>query len=157
MATIRPAEPEDCEAIFDLILELADYERLLDKVEGSAALLRQNLFSENPHVFCIVVEEEGNIIGYALYFHSFSTFLTRLGIWLEDIYVQPGHRGKGYGKALLQTLAKAAVDKGCGRVEWAVLDWNQPSIDFYESIGAVRLLDWQICRLSGQNLASFSG
>jgi GNAT superfamily N-acetyltransferase len=157
MATIRPAKPEDCEAIFGLILELADYERLLDKVEGSAALLQQNLFSDNPHVFCIVLEEESNIIGYALYFHSFSTFLTRLGIWLEDIYVQPGHRGKGYGKALLRALAKIAVEKGCGRVEWAVLDWNQPSIDFYESIGAVRLLDWQICRLSGQNLASFSG
>jgi GNAT superfamily N-acetyltransferase len=156
-ATIRPADASDCERIFELIRELAEYERLLHCVEGSPEILREALFVANPHVFCLVLELEGQLIGYALYFLSFSSFLTRHGIWLEDIYVQPEYRGKGYVKAMLHTLARIGVEKAYGRVEWAVLDWNQPSIDFYEALGAVRMLDWQICRLSGQSLVSFAG
>jgi len=131
--------------VFELILELAEYERLRHEVVGSVADLERDL----GHAFhCRVLEVEGEIIGYTLYFFNYSTFRCRKGLYLEDVYVQPGHRGKGYGKALLMDLREEAERQGCGRFEWSVLDWNQPAIDFYRSIGAAILPDWRICRIS---------
>jgi GNAT superfamily N-acetyltransferase len=149
---IRLARPEDVSRIFDLILELSVYERLRDKVVGSAELLGEHLFGETKYVEALVAEDEGMLVGYALFFTSYSTFLTRPGYWLEDIFVGPEFRGKGYGKAMLQEISRMAIEKGFGRVDWVVLDWNKPSIDFYEAIGAVPMSDWLIYRLEGDAL-----
>jgi GNAT superfamily N-acetyltransferase len=144
---LRIAEEKDCEVILELIKELAVYEKMLDKVTGTIETLRKSLF-EKRAAEVILAEYEGKVIGYALYFYNFSTFLGKAGIYLEDIYVKPECRGKGFGKTLLSQIATVAQDNDCDRVEWACLNWNKPSIDFYESIGAVHQDEWRGYRLT---------
>jgi GNAT superfamily N-acetyltransferase len=154
---IRPAERGDVPAIVQLVEELADYERAADEVTLAAEPLEAALFAERPAVFCDVVEVDGEVVGMALWFVTFSTWLGVHGIYLEDLYVRPSHRRGGHGRALLQTLARRAVDRGYGRLEWAVLDWNEPALQFYRSIGAVGLDEWTVHRVSGpalENLGS---
>ncbi|HRK21363.1 MAG TPA: GNAT family N-acetyltransferase [Fimbriimonadaceae bacterium] len=153
---IRPAEPQDVPRIFELVRELAVYERLEHKLVGTPARLREHLFGDRPFVESLVGEVDGAIVAYSLFFPSYSSFLMKPGYWLEDIYVQPEHRGKGLGKALLRAIVQKARDAGYGRVEWSVLDWNQPSIDFYRSIGAVHMADWNTYRLEDETLRRFA-
>jgi GNAT superfamily N-acetyltransferase len=152
---IRMAALADVPAILGLIRELAAYEHLTEACVATEALLREHLFGGERAGEGLVAEVEGKVVGYAIYFKTFSTFLGRAGIYLEDIYVQPGHRGRGIGKALLRHLARAAVERGYGRVEWSVLKWNVPAIGFYEAIGAVGLEEWTMMRLSGEALREF--
>src|SRR5918994_777225 len=147
--TIRFGQPDDVPTIFSLIKGLADYERLSDAVVGNESLLRDHLFGERPYVEVLLAEAEGRAVGFALFFHNYSTFLTRPGIYLEDLFVLPDERGRGYGKALLACLARLAVERRCGRLEWAVLDWNEPSIRFYRALGAVPKDEWTIYRVTG--------
>jgi GNAT superfamily N-acetyltransferase len=154
---IRPAIADDLPTIARLIRALADYERLAELVVFDEDQLRQHLFGPRPYAEVLLAEDEGVVVGFALFFHSFSTFLGRPGIYLEDLFVEPDHRGRGHGKGLLAALARLAIDRGCGRVEWAVLDWNEPSIRFYQSLGATPNSEWIVYRLSGdalQNLAA---
>ena len=153
--TIRFARPEDIPCILGFIRELAVYEKLKDQVIATDELLQEWLFDKQKAEVLLAVVD-GKPVGSALFFHNFSTFLGRAGIYLEDLYVQPAHRGKGYGKALLKRLAQITVERGCGRLEWSCLDWNQPSIDFYRSIGAVPMDGWTIYRLTGETLQQFS-
>lgn len=146
--TIRPAEPRDCQTIVDLIYELAVYERLADKAIATAADIERDLFGENPVIRVLIAEEE-EAVGFALFFRSYSTFLARPGIYLEDLYVKEEYRGSGIGRALLCEVAKIAVAENAGRLEWSVLDWNEPAIGFYKKLGAVMLDDWTTCRLEG--------
>jgi len=150
---IEPARPEDCAAILRLIRALADYERLAHLVVVDEDALRRELFGERPLVEALLAWEGGVAVGFALYFHNFSTFLGRRGLYLEDLFVVPEARGRGHGKALIRALAQRAVARGCGRFEWAVLDWNQPAIDFYRALGADVMPDWRVCRVSGAALA----
>ncbi|MFZ5541288.1 MAG: GNAT family N-acetyltransferase [Pseudomonadota bacterium] len=150
---IQPARPEDCGTLVELIGALADYEKLSHQVVATAAQLRNELFCERPVIEAVIGWEGERAVGFALFFHNFSTFLTKRGIYLEDLFVVPEARGRGYGKALMLHVARLAVERGCGRFEWAVLDWNRPAIDFYESLGATVLPDWRICRLTGEALA----
>lgn len=151
--TIREAVPEDVPDIMAMIQELAEYERASHEVIATPGLLREALFGDTPAVFALIAEDEsGATVGFALWFKNFSTWLGRHGIYLEDLYVRPTHRGHGYGKALLQTLARIAVERGYGRVEWWVLDWNTPAIDFYRSIGAEPMDEWTVQRMSGPAL-----
>ncbi len=150
--TLRPAEAADAPAIDGLIRELADYEKLGHLVQSSPEALQQHLFGPNPAAQAVVADVGGEVVAFALYFTNFSTFLAKPGLYLEDLYVQPAHRGKGLGKALLQHLASLAVARGCGRFEWSVLDWNTPAIRFYERMGATLLPDWRICRVTGEAL-----
>jgi hypothetical protein len=154
---ISPARPEDCGALLQLIRGLAAYEKLSHQVVASEAQLHTELFDARPVIEAVIGwEEEGGqrrAAGFALFFHNFSTFLTRRGLYLEDLFVVPQARGRGYGKALMLHVARLAVERGCGRFEWAVLDWNQPAIDFYKSLGADVLPDWRICRVTGDALA----
>lgn len=152
---IRPARSEDCEAIWRLICELAEYEKLEHQLEGSPELIRKHLFGERRYAESLVAEADGAVVGYALFFHNYSTFKTQPGLWLEDLIVTPSRRGNGIGKALLVEVGKIARERKCGRLEWAVIDWNEPAIQLYESMGAKRLLDWQICRVEGEALESF--
>jgi GNAT superfamily N-acetyltransferase len=145
---IRAAARGDRDLIFSFIRELADYEKLLDQVDATAADIERDLFGPTPRVFCDIAEAGGAPAGFALWFYNYSTFRGRHGIWLEDIFVRPPQRGKGIGKALLVNLAKRAVAEKCSRVEWSVLDWNEPSIAFYKSLGAVPMSEWTIFRLS---------
>ncbi len=149
--TIRFAEPKDIPAILGFIRELAAYEKLEDQVVATEELLQEWLF-EKQKAEVILAVVDGTPVGSALFFHNFSTFLGRAGIYLEDLYVQPAYRGRGYGKALLKRLAQITVERGCGRLEWACLDWNQPSIDFYRSLGAVSMDGWTTYRLTGETL-----
>jgi GNAT superfamily N-acetyltransferase len=151
---IEPARPRDTAVLHSLIGALAEYERLTHLVVGSEAQLAAELFGARPVIEAVVGWEDERAVGFALYFHNFSTFLARRGLYLEDLFVVPQARGRGYGKALMRHVARVAVERGCGRFEWAVLDWNQPSIDFYESLGAEVLPDWRICRLTGEALAA---
>jgi GNAT superfamily N-acetyltransferase len=151
--TILPAAPEHVPAIFALVRELAEYEKLAHLHTGSEQDLLRDLFGARPAIEGLVALEGANAVGYALYFHNYSTFLARKGLYLEDIYVQPTHRCAGIGKALLARLAQIALERGCGRFEWSVLDWNAPSIAFYESLGARVLPDWRIVRMEGDALA----
>ncbi|KYR02617.1 GCN5-related N-acetyltransferase [Tieghemostelium lacteum] len=144
---IKAGRAEDCQRVFDLIMELAIYEKLESLVVGNADMLRQWAFGENKVIYINCGWLNGEIIGYSLHFLNFSTFLCRPGIYLEDIYVQPAYRGRKYGKALLLNLCKIAKEKGYGRVEWQVLDWNAPSIKFYESLGAKPQKEWIQYRL----------
>lgn len=153
---IRPARPDDCALILRFIRDLAEYERALEEVEATAAQLELLLFGDNPKVYGLICEVGGEAAGFALYFYNFSSWLGRLGIFLEDLYVDPVHRGKGAGKALLQHLARQAVAEGCGRFEWNVLDWNEPAIRFYESFGARPQSEWVGYRLTGEALARFA-
>ena len=146
--TIRSANENDIPAIYSLIKELAEYEKLSDQVKTSEKELRDTLFGENKFVEILVAEFEGNIVGQALFFKNFSTFLGKPGIYLEDLYVQPAMRGKGIGKSLLNKIISIAKERNYGRIEWSVLDWNKPAIDFYENLGACKLDDWRIFRLT---------
>lgn len=148
---IRKAEAEDCGVILRMIRALAEYEKMADQVVATEALLREWIF-EKKKAEVLLVSEEGVEVGFALFFHNFSTFLGRAGIYLEDLYVLPAYRGKGYGKALLKRLAQIALERGCGRLDWQCLDWNQSSIAFYRSLGAVALEDWTTYRLCGKTL-----
>ena len=147
----RFAAEEDTGLILQFIRALAEYEKMLDLVVADEALLEDQLFrKKNAEV--IFAMEDGKEVGFALFFHNFSTFLGRSGLYLEDLYVYPEYRGKGYGKALLKKLAAIAVERGCGRMEWWCLDWNQPSIDFYKALGAEPMSDWTVHRLTGETL-----
>lgn len=150
---IRSAAPGDEDLIHGFIRKLAEYERLGHEVEATAGQLAEHLFGETPRVFCDIAEWEGEPVGFALWFYTFSTFQGRHGIWLEDLYVEPEQRGKGIGKALLAHLARRCVAEGLGRFEWWVLDWNTPSIAFYKAHGAVMQEEWTVCRVSGPDLA----
>jgi diamine N-acetyltransferase len=143
--------------IFDLVRELADYEKLASEVDATSEAIAAALFSAPPRLFCDIAEWDGEAAGFAVWFLNFSTFRGRHGIYVEDLFVRPVFRGKGIGKALMARLAKRCVDDGLARFEWAVLDWNAPSIDFYRSIGAQVMDEWRICRLSGRALRAFAG
>ena len=149
--TFRYAERKDTPLILQFIKELADYEHMLDEVVADVDTLEEWIFDKQKAEVIFVLENETEV-GFALFFHNFSTFLGRAGIYLEDLYVRPEFRGKGYGKALLKQLAKIAVERGCGRLEWWCLDWNQPSIDFYLSLGAEPMSDWTVYRIAGDTL-----
>ena len=151
-AVIRFATQDDVPAILSLIRELAEYERLLDQVVADEHGLHRALFGTRPYVEALVVTVENETIGFALFFHNFSTFLGKPGMYLEDLYVRPAFRGQGLGKALLTRVAQIAVERDCGRMEWSVLDWNEPSIRFYESLGAKPLTDWTVYRVTGDAL-----
>ena len=153
---LRKATVEDCPLILSFIRELAEYEKLLNEVVASVETLAETLFGEVAYAQSVIGEYRGTAVGYALFFHNFSTFTGRPGIYLEDLYIQPHMRGEGFGKCLLAYLARLAVDKGCTRVEWSVLDWNEPSIQFYRSIGAAPMDEWTVQRLDGEALASFA-
>ncbi len=154
---IRPARPEDVSTIAAFIRELAEYERLSDEVVLKEEDLREHLFGTRRYAEVLIAEENGAAVGFALFLHNYSTFLARPGIYLEDLFVRPTHRGKGHGKALLQEVARIAVERGCGRFEWAVLDWNAPAIEFYKSLGATPMHDWTIFRVAGDRLRKLGG
>ena len=150
--TIRPATVEDVALILNFIKGLAVYEKLLHEVVATEEKLRETLFGEKPYAEVQIGLFDGEPVGFALFFHNYSTFLGQPGLYLEDLFVLPEHRGKGVGKALLVHLAKIAVDRNCGRMEWSVLDWNTPAIDFYRSLGAVPMEGWTVNRLTGKSL-----
>ena len=150
--TIRRARPDEAGLVFSLVRELADYEKLLHEVHASEADIAEALFGANPRLICDIAEWHGEPAGFAVWFVNFSTFAGRHGIYLEDLFVRPALRGKGIGKALLVHLAKQCLANGWSRLQWAVLDWNAPSIAFYKSLGAVMLDDWTLCRVSGPAL-----
>ena len=149
--TFRYATEQDCGVILGFIRELAIYEDMLDDVVATEELLREWIF-EKKKAEVIFACVDGKEVGFALFFHNFSTFLGRAGLYLEDLFVLPEYRGKGYGKAILKRLAQIAVERGCGRLEWACLDWNRPSIDFYLSLGAVPMDEWTTYRVTGETL-----
>ena len=153
---IRCATVADCQLILDFVKELADYEKLSHQVVATRETLAETLFGEQAYAEVLIGEFEHSPVGYALFFHNFSTFTGRPGIYLEDIYVNPASRGKGFGKSLLAYIAKLAVERHCTRVEWSVLDWNEPSIQFYRSIGAMPMQGWTVQRLDGTALDSFA-
>ena len=152
----RPAEEKDTALLLTFIRALADYEHMLDDVVATEEILSDWLFERRVAEAFFAVED-GVEVGFALYFHNFSTFLGRGGIYLEDLFVLPEHRGKGYGKAILTRLAQIARERGCGRLEWACLDWNKPSIDFYLSLGAKPMDEWTVYRVSGEALTQLAG
>ena len=154
---IRPARPEDVPVILELIHDLAIYEKEPHAVKNTVQALEQNLFGENPAIFAHVAVDAGAVQGFALWFLNYSTWEGVHGIYLEDLYVRPEARGKGYGKALLRTLAEIAVERGYARVEWCVLNWNEPSIRFYKALGAVPQDEWTTFRLTGDALTAFGG
>jgi GNAT superfamily N-acetyltransferase len=147
--TIRPARPADVAAIFGMIYELAVFEKLEHMVVANEAMLHDSLFCAKPVCEALVGEAGGEVVTFALFFHNFSTFLCKKGLYLEDLYVKQSCRGKGYGKQMLVALAQLAVERDCGRFEWSVLDWNTNAIKFYEGMGASLLPDWRICRVTG--------
>lgn len=155
---IRPAREEDVEVVCDLIHALARYERLESHCKSTPERLREELFGPHAVIGCVLAWERNEStcaerpVGFALYFYNFSTFLTRRGLYLEDLFVVEDARRRGYGRALIRHLARKALEEGCGRFDWSVLDWNQPAIDFYERLGAEVMPDWRICRLSGAAL-----
>ncbi len=157
MFAIRAAGEDDVPLILQFIRDLAEYERLADKVIATEERLRESLFGNPRFAEVILGEEDGAPVGFALFFHNYSTFLAQPGIYLEDLFVKPEARGHGYGKALLARLAQLARERGCGRVEWAVLDWNAPSIAFYKALGAVPMDDWTVFRLTGTALVKLAG
>jgi len=150
--SIRPAEPADITHIHSMIVELAVFEKLEHMVVATEELLHEGLFGTKPSCEAIVGEENGEVVAFALFFHNFSTFLTKKGLYLEDLYVRQSHRGKGYGTQMLAHLAQLAVERNCGRFEWSVLDWNEPAIGFYQTMGAEILPEWRICRVTGEAL-----
>jgi GNAT superfamily N-acetyltransferase len=154
---VRVARESDVDRIHRLILDLATYERSADQVRSTPEQLRDALFGPQPAAYALVAEDAGEVVGFALYFRNFSTWEGVHGISLEDLYVAPEHRGSGLGKALLVALAEIAVQRGYARLEWAVLDWNQPSIEFYRALGAVPMEDWTVYRLAGPALNRVAG
>jgi GNAT superfamily N-acetyltransferase len=155
-ARIRDADPSDAGHLLRLIRELATYERMPEAMETTEADLQQHLFSSNPKVFALLAEVDGSVVGMAIYFVSFSTWTGRHGVYLEDLFVEPAHRSGGIGRALMRALAVRAVELGYKRLEWAVLDWNEPAISFYRALGAVALREWTTFRLSGERLERFA-
>ena len=149
---IRKAISTDCHTILQFIIALAKYEKLENEVVATEEKLRRTLFEDTKYAEVILGFEGEEPVGFALFFHNYSTFLAKPGIYLEDLFVAPQHRGKGYGKALLQTLAQYAVERNCGRLEWSVLDWNKPAIDFYLALGATPMSEWTTFRLTGTAL-----
>jgi len=156
---IRPAEPRDVEQILEMIRELAEYERAADEVKATEEDLLAALFTDKPAAFALVVQGEVGqpLLGFAIYFLNFSTWLGKHGIYLEDLYVRPDARGEGHGKRLLQSLARICVERGYGRLEWWVLDWNEPALGFYRSIGAVPMDEWTVHRVTGAALVELAG
>src|SRR6185503_4700067 len=153
---IRPAAPADVPELLRLIRELAEYEKLADMAVGTAPMLHAALFGARPAAEAIVAERGGRSVGFALYFTTFSTFLCKPGLYLEDLFVEPAHRGAGLGKALLRRLAAIAIERDCGRFEWRVLDWNDPSIRFYQSLGATLMPEWQLVRMTRPEIAALA-
>ncbi|ASV98533.1 GNAT family N-acetyltransferase [Paraburkholderia aromaticivorans] len=151
-ATIRAATPDDTGAIFALTYELAEFESLTHVFVATEGGLRDALFGARPSIEALVAENEGRIVAYALFFHNYSSFVGKRGLYLEDVYVQPSQRGSGLGTALIERLAALAVERQCGRFEWTVLDWNQQAISFYEKMGATVMPDWRVVRLAGDAL-----
>lgn len=154
--SVRPAQPSDVAHIHAMIVELAVFEKLEHMVVATEALLHEGLFGARPTCEAIVGVEGDEVVCFALFFHNFSTFLTRKGLYLEDLYVKQVHRGKGYGRQMLVKLAQIAVERGCGRFEWSVLDWNEPAIQFYKGVGADVMPDWRICRVTGDALTQLA-
>ena len=154
--TIRPARPDEAGVVLDLIKQLAVYEKCESDVVADEATIHQSLFVERS-AEVVLAEEDGSVVGFALFFHNFSTFVGKKGMYLEDLFVLPEKRGLGYGKALLKYVAKLAVERNCGRMEWICLDWNEPSLKIYRSIGAVPMSDWTVQRLDEQRLKEFAG
>ena len=153
---IRPAVPGDAGLVFSLIRELAEYEKLSHKVDATEAMIEEALFAPGATQRCDIAEWDGEVAGQALWFTNFSTFRGRNGLYLEDLYVRPAFRGKGIGRALLARLAQQCEQRGWARMEWVVLDWNQPAIDFYRSLGAELAEDWRLCRLDGAALSALA-
>ena len=153
---IRPARADDVAHIHAMIVELAVFEKLEHLVVATEALLYDALFGPRTACEAIIGESDGEVVTFALYFHNFSTFLTRKGLYLEDLYVKQAHRGKGFGKQMLVALARIATERGCGRFEWSVLDWNAPAIAFYEGVGAEVMPEWRICRVAGDALTTLA-
>jgi GNAT superfamily N-acetyltransferase len=154
---IRPAAPADVPTIARLIRALAEYEKLAHEVVLDEAKLRDHLFGPRPYCECLIAEDAGTPVGFALFFHNYSTFLAKPGLYLEDLFVLPEYRGRGHGKALLIALAKLTVERGCGRLEWSVLDWNAPAIAFYRSLGAKPMDEWTVMRVTGTELTKLAG
>jgi GNAT superfamily N-acetyltransferase len=154
--SLRPATPSDVPAILGFIRELAAYEKLEHQVVATEPLLAEHLFGPRPAAEVVIAEHGGRAVGFALFFRNFSTFLGRPGLFLEDLYVQPHARGLGIGRALLRHLAGLAVERGCGRLDWNVLDWNAPAIGFYQKLGAEVLPDWRTCRVAGEALKALA-
>jgi GNAT superfamily N-acetyltransferase len=155
--TVRVATPADTPLILEFIKGLAEYEKLLHEVEATEADIRRDLFGENPRCYCDIAEHAGRPVGFALWFYNYSTFRGRAGIYLEDLFVLPEARGLGAGKALLSRLAQRCVDADLGRLEWWVLDWNKPAIDFYDSLDAQAMTDWTVRRVDGEALKRLAG
>lgn len=155
--SVRPAVAADGDLILQFIRDLAAYEKLLDDVRATRDDITVALFGDNPKAFCDIAEIDGRPVGFALWFYNFSTFVGRHGIYLEDLFVQPQARGSGAGKALLANLARRCVDENLGRLEWAVLDWNAPSIAFYDSLGAAAMDEWIVRRMTGEALRKLAG
>ncbi|UQD71128.1 GNAT family N-acetyltransferase [Bradyrhizobium japonicum] len=155
--TIRRVRAGEAGLVLAFIRELAEYEKLSHEVEATEAMIAEALFGERPQLYCAIAEWDGEPVGFAVWFANFSTFSGRHGIYLEDLYVRPSHRGKGLGKALLVHLARECVDNGWSRLQWAVLDWNAPSIAFYKSLGAVMMDDSTLCRVTGPALTRLAG
>ena len=154
--TIRPVVPADCREMLRLIGELAVYEKLADQAVGTEPMLRAALFGERPSCEALIAEHGGRAVAFALYFTTFSTFLCRPGLYLEDVFVEPTSRGLGIGKAILARLARIATERGCGRFEWRVLDWNEPSIKFYESLGAKLMPEWLLVRVTASGFGKIA-
>jgi GNAT superfamily N-acetyltransferase len=154
--TIRRARPGEAGLVLSLVRELADYEKLLHEVEATEAMLDAALFGDRPRLFCEIAEWNNEPAGLAVWFINFSTFSGRSGIYLEDLFVRPQQRGKGIGRALLMQLARECVANGWSRLQWSVLDWNRPSIEFYQSLGAVLMDDWTVCRVGGPALTALA-
>jgi GNAT superfamily N-acetyltransferase len=153
---IRTTTEADLPVILSLIRELAEYERAPDAVVATEAGLREVLFGAKPAAEVLVASEDEDPVGFAVFFHNFSTWLGRPGLYLEDLFVRPDKRGKGYGRALLERLAEIALERGCGRMEWAVLDWNEPAIQFYRKLGAQPMDEWTVFRLTGEGIAALA-
>ena len=153
---IRRARPDEAGLVLSLVRELAEYEKLLHEVEASEAMIAEALFGNSARLFCDLAEWNGEVAGFAVWFINFSTFSGRSGIYLEDLFVRPALRGKGIGKALLSHLATECVANGWSRLQWSVLDWNAPSIEFYKSLGAVMLDEWTVCKIAGPALTALA-
>lgn len=153
---IKKAQKNDSATILSFINQLAEYEKMSEEVSASVEKIEETLFGQDPKAECVIGYFENKPVGFALFFHNYSTFLGKPGIYLEDLFVIPEMRGKGFGKALLKHLAELAVERNCGRLEWSVLDWNTPAIEFYKSLGAVPMDEWTVFRLTGTSLKNLA-
>jgi GNAT superfamily N-acetyltransferase len=157
---IRPVRPDDIDEVLEMVRELAEYEQAADQLIATAQMYQRIFFGANPAVFALVIEHPGpghQLVGFAIYFRNFSTWLGKYGLYLEDLYVRPQYRGHGYGKSLLAHLAKECLDNDYGRLEWWVLDWNAPALGFYRSLGAEPMTDWTVHRITGTDLVNLAG